>query len=83
MKIDSELFYWNWNKSKNLEGFYKATKRHIFTWQPHGSQFTILENVPKDSLVIKIKRPEYLDKEKTLEILGFNKSWITVTKNSD
>jgi hypothetical protein len=42
-----------------------------------------LESVPKDSLVIKIRRPEYLNKEKTLEVLGFNESWITVTKNND
>jgi hypothetical protein len=83
IRYDPELFYWQWNKSKNLEGFNKATKQHNFTWQPHGSQFTILESVPKDSLVIKIRRPEYLNKEKTLEVLGFNESWITVTKNND
>lgn len=82
IRYDPELFYWEWNKSKNLEGFMKGSNKHMFTWQPHGSQFTILEAVPKNSLVIKIRKPEYLDKDRTLEVLGFNKDWITVAKNN-
>lgn len=81
IRYDPELFYWKWNKSKNLEGFKRGSDRHYFTWQPHGSQFTIIEDVPENSLVIKIKKPKFLDKEKTLKLLGFDKSWITVTKN--
>ena len=79
-RYDPELFYWKWNKEKNLEGFSKDFNEHLFTWQPHGSQFTILEKVPVNSVLIKIRKPEALDKEKTLLALGFDKSWVTIMK---
>jgi len=31
----------------NLEGYDRSGDAHVFTWQPHGSQFTIIENVPE------------------------------------
>jgi hypothetical protein len=53
-----------------------------FTWQPHGSQFTINEEVPENCLIIKIKQPEKLDKNEVLKALGFDKSWITVSQKA-
>lgn len=82
IRYDPELFAWEWNKNGNLRGIEKSTSNHRFTWQPHGSQFTITEEVPKKSLVMRIKQPETLDKEKILDALGFDKSWITVEQNS-
>lgn len=79
IRYDNELYKWEWNKNKNLVGTKKKSGEHRFTWQPHGSQFTIIEEVPRSSLVINIKQPEILDKEKILEALGFDKSWITIT----
>ncbi|MGB2995303.1 MAG: hypothetical protein WBB53_04500 [Ferruginibacter sp.] len=79
IRYDNELFTWEWNKNKNLVGREKKTGEHRFTWQPHGSQFTIIEDVPEKSLVINIKQPKTLDKEQILKALGFDKSWITVT----
>ncbi len=79
IRYDPELFAWEWNKNGNLRGIEKSTTEHRFTWQPHGSQFTIIEEVSEDSFIIKIKQPETLDKEKILKALGFDKSWITVT----
>jgi hypothetical protein len=81
IRYDPELFVWQWNKNSNLEGIEKSTEEHRFTWQPHGSQFTIIENVPTKSLVIRIKQPKSLDKDKVLKALGFDKSWITIVKN--
>lgn len=81
IRYDPELFVWEWNKNGNLRGIEKSTTEHRFTWQPHGSQFTITEEVPDKSLVIRIKQPETLDKEKILAALGFDKSWITVELN--
>ncbi len=81
IRYDPELFVWEWNANGNLRGIEKSTTEHRFTWQPHGSQFTIIEEVPEKSLVIRIKQPETLDKEKILEALGFDKSWITVELN--
>jgi hypothetical protein len=82
VRYDYELFTWKWNKNKNLEGFDIRTGEHRFTWQPHGSQFTIIEDVPSQSLIIKVKQPTSLDKEQILKALGFDKSWITVAQKN-
>jgi hypothetical protein len=82
IRYDHELYRWEWNKNNNLVGIDTRTDEHKFTWQPHGSQFTIIEEVPEKSLIIRIKRPEPLDKEQILQTLGFDKSWITVIKKN-
>lgn len=82
IRYDPELYYWEWNKNSNLEGYEYASKKHRFTWQPHGSQFTIVEEVPKDFLIIRIKLPVKLDKETILKGIGFDNSWVTVTKRN-
>ena len=76
----AEQFWWQWNERNNLEGFSKSADQHIFTWQPHGSQFTIIENVPKKRLAIKIKEPPQLDREAVLESIRFDESWVQVLK---
>ncbi|MBI3580503.1 MAG: hypothetical protein HY098_00230 [Nitrospinae bacterium] len=80
VRYDSEIYAWKWNKSKNLEGLEKGSNRHKFTWQPSGAQFTIIEDVPEDGLIIRIKKPKKLDKQKVLKDIGFDKSWVTVIK---
>lgn len=82
VRYDTELYKWEWNKNNNLIGIEKRTNEHKFTWQPHGSQFTIIEEVAEKSLIIRIKQPEMLDKEQVLQALGFDKSWITVIKKN-
>lgn len=82
VRYDHELFDWSWNKNNNLVGHNKRTKEHRFTWQPHGSQFTIIEDVPDKSLLIRIKKPPTLDKEKVLDTLGFDKTWVTVSRKN-
>ncbi|QFG53460.1 hypothetical protein [Chryseobacterium sp.] len=82
IRYDPELFVWEWNKNGNLRGIEKSTTEHRFTWQPHGSQFTIIEEIPEDSLLIKIKEPKTLNKEDILKALGFDKTWISVSKRS-
>jgi len=83
IRYDPELYKWGWNKNNNLVGTHKKTGEHRFTWQPHGSQFTIIEDVPKKALVIRIKQPKTLDKDQILKALGFAKSWVTVTQKED
>ena len=82
IRYDPELYTWIWNENKNLVGIEKSTEEHKFTWQPHGSQFTIIEEVPINSLIIHIKNPNTLDKELILNALGFDKSWITITRKN-
>ncbi|WP_036380470.1 hypothetical protein [Muricauda sp. MAR_2010_75] len=80
IRYDTELFDFFWNQRGNLEGFIKGTKEKRFVWQPHGSQFTIIEKVPEHTLILKIKQPETLDKEKVLRAIGFDKSWVTIER---
>ncbi len=82
IRYDPELFVWEWNKNGNLIGIEKSTNEHRFTWQPHGSQFTIIEEIPEKSLIINIRQPETLDKEEVLKALGFDNSWIRITKRN-
>lgn len=75
-----ENFKWQWNERNNLEGFTKDSKQHIFTWQPHGSQFTIIEDVPNDILAIRIKQPPQVDRDDILKAIKFDDSWIEIIK---
>lgn len=78
IRYDPELFRWQRNRKNNLEGFEIATGFHKFTWQPHGSQFTIIESVPDNILLIRLRKPNRLEKSKILESLGFDASWVTI-----
>ncbi|MEM0993766.1 MAG: hypothetical protein AAGI49_12085 [Bacteroidota bacterium] len=80
VRYDVELYDFIWNKNGNLEGHSKKTQRKKFTWQPHGSQFTIIEEIPEKMLVLKIRRPEKLDKQKVLDTIGFDESWVSIEK---
>jgi hypothetical protein len=80
IRYDPELFDFIWNKNGNLEGNDKGTKNKRFVWQPHGSQFTIIEEVPATSLILKLKQPKTLDKDKILTAIGFDKTWVTIEK---
>jgi hypothetical protein len=80
IRYDPELFFWKWNKQRNLQGFSKRSNEHKFTWQSGGTQFTIIEDVPADNIHIKLKTPDLLDKKAFLVKMGFDKSWVTVTK---
>ena len=76
----AEQYWWQWNERNNLEGYTKQDDRHIFTWQPHGSQFTIIEDVPKERFAIKIKEPPHLDRDAVLRSIQFDDSWIQILR---
>lgn len=74
--IPSE-YEWKANKSKNLEGFDKQTKKHCFTWQHSGSQFTVIKNVPASAYRFRIKKhPGMLAVHQILNLVGFHAEWI-------
>ena len=75
-----EDYWWQWNERNNLEGFSKGSNQHIFTWQPHGSQFTIIEDVPGERLAIRIKKPPVVNRNEILDIIKFDESWIEIIK---
>lgn len=75
-----ENYAWRWNRRGNLEGSARDTGEHRFTWQPHGSQFTIIEDVPRDRLAIRIKQPPTLNRDQVLDVLHFDPSWVEIIK---
>lgn len=81
IRYDPELYSWKWNSNKNLEGYENKGKNHVFTWQPHGSQFTIIENIPIDRLIVRIKVPPQMKKGDVFKIIGFDKDWISIEKS--
>lgn len=74
----TDRFWWQWNDRNNLEGYTKSGDVHTFTWQPHGSQFTIIEDVPDQRLAIRIKQPPLLDRNEVLTAIKFDDSWVEV-----
>lgn len=84
IQFDSITNYINGNGIKTITQQVTNIKtgEHCFTWQPHGSQFTIVEEVPEECLIIRVKQPEKLDKNTVLQALGFDKSWVTVSKKA-
>lgn len=75
-----DRYKWERNKKGNLEGREIATNFHKFTWQPSGSQFTIIEAVPSKKLSFRIKKPKRINEDQVLKDIGFDKSWIEVVK---
>lgn len=73
-------YRWEENKNGNLIGININTGETKFTWQPHGSQFTIHQNVPKDAIKFRLKRPPVIDKATALSNIKFDSSWIEIIK---
>ena len=70
-------FVWRRNRNRNLEAY--AGDRHAFTWQPHGSQFTILEPVPASATRFRINtHPVTLEVDQVLEMTGFRPDWVEI-----
>ncbi len=77
-RFNTNDYRWAVNSNGNLEGINIDTGKHTFTWQPHGSQFTIIHEVPQSTKKFSVRRPSVLDFEKTMEQIGFDESWVTI-----
>ena len=79
-RVRTTDFEWRVNSNGNLEA-YDSTGVHRFTWQPHGSQFTIIDKVPERATRFTIRVPERrLSKEDVLATLAYDDSWITIIR---
>lgn len=78
LRYDPELFDFKWNKNGNLEGYTKDTHFHKFTWQPHGAQFTIIEEIPEERVHVRVKKPEKVDRDVILQGIGYSKDWVQI-----
>ena len=73
-------YIWEVNSNGNLLGKEKDTGLLRFTWQPHGSQFTIHTTVPEDAMKFTIKKPPVLKEEDVLSSIGFDDSWVKIIR---
>ncbi len=73
-------YRWTENAKGNFEGIRKADDQHCFTWQPHGSQFTIVERVPDTAVKFRLRIPERLPLEVALQNMNFDDSWVSIIK---
>ena len=77
---EPSAFRWSWNSNSNLVG-HSFEGKHRFTWQPHGSQFTVVEDVPAARRRFQIHLPpafEVITIEQVLDQLGFDPTWIQI-----
>lgn len=79
-RYPSNDFKWEINSNGNLIGRNIETNEVTFTWQPHGSQFTIHGRIPKNAIKFRIKRPPVLLPEDILDNLGFDSSWVEILR---
>jgi len=76
-RFPTNNYIWRENKQGNLEGYDKVGNRHCFTWQPSGSQFTIMEQVPGGAVKFRIKKhPGTLEAQHVLNQVHFKEDWI-------
>ncbi len=79
VRYDPDLYVWRPNKNGNLQGW--RGEEHCFTWQPHGSQFTIVETIPDSKICLRLRNPGKINEQDVLTILGVDDSWIEVVEN--
>lgn len=73
-------YVWETNPNGNLIGKNTRTGEVRFTWQPHGSQFTIHETVSDAAVKFTIKKPPVLSHEAILDTIGFDDDWVSIIR---
>ncbi len=73
-------YVWEVNSNGNFVGKSVETGEVKFTWQPHGSQFTIHEKIPESAVKFCIKKPPVMSKNEILENLEFDDSWVDIVQ---
>ena len=76
-QFDPSDYVWSLNKRNNFEGHSGSGNVHSFTWQPHGSQLTILRQVSGSARSFQVKKPEALDPQVHLAAMGYSDDWVT------
>lgn len=71
-------YEWRKNKRNNLEGRDIASGQHVFTWQPHGGQFTIKRKVPASAVLFGVKRPPIIATDDVLRQIDYKANWVTI-----
>ena len=76
-QFDPSDYVWSLNARNNFEGHSRLDKAHVFTWQPHGSQLTILRQISGSARAFEVKKPDAVDPQAHLAALGYTDDWVT------
>lgn len=71
-------YRWKENKQHNFIG--TRGEATCFTWQPHGSQFTIHSYIPENAIYFKVRKPNTIPQNIILADVGFSDDWISIVK---
>ena len=77
VQFDPADYQWRLNPRNNLQGHTVVGDVHTFTWQPHGSQLTIIRQVSGSARAFQIKAPGILNPDQILSSLGYADDWVT------
>lgn len=70
-------YRWIRNLKGNLQGYDRRNDEHTFTWQPHGSQFTVIHHVPASAYRFRIMHtPGIIEEHHVLRLIRFKDNWI-------
>ena len=75
--FDPADFAWRLNRRNNLEGIRIQDDSHSFTWQPNGSQFTIIQEVSGSARSFEVQKPRPQNPDQVLESIGYSDDWVT------
>ena len=75
--FDPADFNWRLNRGNNLEGQRVQDGVHTFTWQPNGSQFTIIHEVSGSARSFEVQKPQPQNPGQVLESVGYSDDWVT------
>lgn len=81
-RYPSSDYIWETNKNGNLIGKSIVSGETKFTWQPHGSQFTIHEAVPCNAVRFTLRKPPVLSPEAILSTIDFDNNWVKIMRIS-
>lgn len=79
-RFPSNDYVWDLNANGNLIGKSIETGQTKFTWQPHGSQFTIHENVPRNAIRFTLRKPPVVSQEAILSTINFSPDWVNIIR---
>lgn len=79
-RYPSNDYVWETNKNGNFIGKDIVSNETRFTWQPHGSQFTIHTSVPRNAVRFTIKEPPVISQEMILKSIDFDPSWVKIMR---
>lgn len=79
-RFDTSKYIWNENRNGNLIARHISDDETItrFTWQPHGSQFTIHAQVPEKARKFTISEPPVMKRDDVLDTIGYCDDWVHI-----